>query len=124
MAQLRKVGADQVKSSERRIHPALILKYSAEAAFACKIVQGASAPQFIPQPLEADDEEVTEVMSTAELVTEIACRSIFLTQKIGCEKPESNLKSEVVPSNLKVRKKKKLKVVTWWLKRVWPRATI
>ena len=108
------MGCDQsgtVKSSERKIHSAPILKHNAEAAVACKIVQGANAPQFISQPLEEDEDEATEVMPTAELVTEvaIACRSSFLTQKLGCEKPESKLKSEVVPSNLKVRKKKKVK---------------
>ena len=54
MAQLKKVGAGQVKSS-LKIHPAPpILKHSAMAADACKIIQSAKALQFIPQPLEAD----------------------------------------------------------------------
>ena len=107
MAQLRKVGAGQVKSSQK-IHPSPpILKHSAKAADACKIIQSAKALQCIPQPLEADEEAVTKVLPTVDHVTEVACRSSFLTQTIGCEKPESKLKSEVVPSSLTDRKKKK-----------------
>ena len=107
MAQLRKVGAGQVKSSQK-IHPSPpILKHSAKAADACKIIQSAKALQCISQPLEADEEAVTKVLPTVDHVTEVACRSSFLTQKIGCEKPESKLKSEVVPSILTDRKKKK-----------------
>ena len=98
-----------MKSSKQKIHPAPpILKHGAKAADACKIIQSASAPKFIPQPLEADEEEATEAMPTADLVTEVACRSSFLAHTIGCEKPESKLKSEVVPSILKDRKKKKV----------------
>ena len=48
-------------------------------------------------------------MSTTDHVTGVACRSSFLTQTIGCEKPESKLKSEVVTSILTDRKKKKVK---------------
>ena len=62
MAQLRKVGAGQVKSSKKKIHPAPpILKHSAKAVDACKIIQSANALQFIPQPLEADEEMATKV---------------------------------------------------------------
>ena len=108
VAQLRKVGAGQVKSS-LKIHPApTILKHSAKAVDACIITQSAKALQFIPQPLEADEEVATEVLHTADHVTEVACRSSFLTQTIGCEKPESKLKSEVVPSSLIDRKKKRV----------------
>ena len=107
MAQLRKVGAGQVKSSQK-IHPAPpILKHSAKVVDACKIIQSAKALQFIPQPLEADEEVATKVLPTADHVTKVACRSSFLTQTIGCEKPESKLKSEVVPSFLTDRKKEK-----------------
>ena len=107
MAQLRKVGAGQVKSSQK-IHPAPpILKHSANAVDACKIIQSAKTLQFIPQPLEADEEVATEVLPTADHVTKVACRSSFLTQTIGCETPESKLKSEVVTSILTDRKNKK-----------------
>ena len=72
-----------MKSSEKTIHPALhILKHSAKAVDACKIIQSAKALQFIPQPLEADEEVATKVMPTADHVTEVACRSSFLTQTI------------------------------------------
>ena len=74
VAQLRMVGAGQLKSSKRKIHPAPpILKHSAKAAGACKIIQSASssAPNFIPQSLEADEEEATGVMPTADLVAEV-----------------------------------------------------
>ena len=107
MAHLRKAGAGQVKSS-LKIHPAPPnLKHSAKAVDACIITQSAKALQFIPQPLEADEEVVTKVMPTVDHGTEVACRSSFLTQTIGCEKPESKLKSEVVPSILTDRKTKK-----------------
>ena len=66
MAQLKKVGAGQVKSS-LKIHPApLILKHSAKAADACKITHSAKALPLIPQPLEADEEVATKVMPTAD----------------------------------------------------------
>ena len=55
-----------MNSSKRKIHPAPpILKHNATAAGACKIIQSSSAPKFILQPLEADEEEATEVMPTA-----------------------------------------------------------
>ena len=100
VAQLRKVGAVQVKLRQE-IHPAPpILKHSAKAVDSCTIIQSASAPKFVPQPLEADEEVATKVMPTADHVTEVACRSSFLAHTIGCEKPESKLKSEVVSSIL------------------------
>ena len=59
--------------------------------------------------MEADEEVVTKVMPTVDHVTDVACRSSFLTHTIGCEKPKSKSKSEVVASFLTDRKKKKVK---------------
>ena len=40
----------------RSTHPPPILKHRAKAVDACKKIQSAKALQFIPHPLEADEE--------------------------------------------------------------------